>query len=78
MIYLMIISIPDGENSRGGFLLGGKRMETEKSIKQKNKDDTNMQDNETLTVDELARQIYSLEGQEFFMSIPIGGEEHGR
>ena len=53
-------------------------METEKSIKQKNKDDTNMQDNETLTVDELARQIYRLEGQEFFMSIPIGGEEHGR
>ena len=53
-------------------------METEKSIKQKNKGDTNMQDNETLTVDELARQIHSLEGQEFFMSIPIGGEEHGR
>ena len=53
-------------------------METEKSIKQKNKDDTNMQDNETLTVDKLVRQVRSLEGQEFFMSIPIGGEEHGR
>ena len=53
-------------------------MEAEKSIKLKNKDDTNMYDNETLTVDELARQIHSLEGQEFFMSIPIGGEEHGR
>lgn len=53
-------------------------METEKSINQQNKDDTNMQDNGILTVDELARQIRSLEGQEFFMSIPIGGEEHGR
>lgn len=53
-------------------------METEKSINQKNIDDTNMQDNGTLTVDELARQIGSLEGQDFFMTIPIGGEEHGR
>ena len=53
-------------------------METEKSINQKNKDDTKMQDKGTLTVDKLARQIRSLEGQEFFMSIPIGGEEHGR
>lgn len=53
-------------------------METEKSINQKNIDDTNMQDNGTLTVDELTRQICSLEGQDFFMSIPIGGEEHGR
>ena len=53
-------------------------METEKSINQKNKDDTNMQDKGTLTVDKLARQIRSLEGHEFFMSIMIGGEEHGR
>ena len=53
-------------------------METEKSIKQKNKDDTNMQDKGTLTVDKLAMQIRSLERHEFFMSIPIGGEEHGR
>ncbi len=53
-------------------------METEKSINQKITDGTNMQDNGTLTVYELARQIRSLEGQEFFMSIPIGGEEHGR
>ena len=53
-------------------------METEKSIKQKNKDDTNMQDKGTLTVDKLVRQVRSLEGKEFFMSIPIGGEEHGR
>lgn len=37
-----------------------------------------MQDKGTLTVDKLARQIRSLEGHEFFMSIPIGGEEHGR
>ena len=40
-------------------------METEKSIKQKNKDDTNMQDNETLTVDELARQIAVWKGRNF-------------
>lgn len=53
-------------------------METEKSINQNKKNDTNMQDNRTLTADDLARQIHSLEGQEFFMSIPIGGEEHGR
>lgn len=53
-------------------------METEKSINQNNKDNTNIQDNVTLTVDELTKQIHSLEGQEFFMSIPIGGEEHGR
>lgn len=53
-------------------------METEKSINQKNIDDTNMQDNRTLTADELARQIHSLEGQDFFMSIPIGGDKHGR
>ena len=53
-------------------------METEKSINQKNKDDTNMQDKGTLTVDMLTRQIRSREGQEFFMSIQIGGEEHGR
>lgn len=53
-------------------------METEKSINQNNKDDTHMQDNGTLTVDELARQIHSLEGQDFFMSIPIGGDKHGR
>lgn len=78
MIYLMIILIPRWRNSRGGFLLGGEKIETEKSINQKNIDDTNMQDNEILTADELARQIRSLEGQEFFMSIPIGGEEHGR
>ena len=53
-------------------------METEKSIKQKNKDDTNMQDKGTLTVVKLVSQVRSLEGQGFFMSIPIGGEEHGR
>ena len=53
-------------------------METEKSMNQKKKDDTNVQNNGTLTAEELARQIHSLEGQEFCMSIPIGGDKHGR
>ena len=40
-------------------------METEKSIKQKNKDDTNMQDKGTLTVDKLVRQVRSLKDRNF-------------
>ena len=76
MIYLMIISIPRWRKQPRGIFT--RRQENGNRKIHKNKDDTNMQDKGTLTVDKLVRQVRSLEGQEFFMSIPIGGEEHGR
>lgn len=52
-------------------------MEKDKSIKEKLTYDKRVQKPECVTMDDLADQINNLEGQDFFMSIPIGGEEYG-
>lgn len=53
-------------------------MRTEKSNYKEDREYKNQDNRETLTPDELAEEIRSLEGQDFFMTIPIGGVEHGR
>lgn len=53
-------------------------MKEEKSINQKNTDEKKKHNPDYLTAEELAEQIRNLDGQEFFMSIPIGGETNGR
>ena len=53
-------------------------MKEEKSINQKNTEEKKKHNPDGLTAEELAEQIRNLDGQEFFMSIPIGGETNGR
>ena len=37
-----------------------------------------MEPEEMMTVEDLRQQVLSLTGQEFVMSVPIGGTAHGR